>query len=109
MVTLQHRDVVSDDRKTIEFQLALESRLNRPLGFGEATGEEIASRKIAISQSKVEISRDFFSRCFDRRIVTAGPMSGYAAEQTNGDWVVPRGDTSETTIRVFDRPFPDFP
>ena len=86
LVSLQHRDVVFEDKKTEEFQLALGSRLNRPLGFREATGEEIAGRQIAIRHRKVGISCDFFSRCLNRFFVSAGPMRGNAPKQTVGIW-----------------------
>ena len=91
LVSLQHRDVVSDDEKTGEFQLALGRRLNRPLGFLEATGEEIAPRKIAIPHPNVGINRDFFARCFDRSFVSAGPMGGNAPKQTMGIGSFPAG------------------
>ena len=109
LVTLQHRDVVSEDETAGDFELALGSRLKRPLGFREATGEEIAPRKIAIRHPPVGISRDFFARCLDRSFVSAGPMGGNAPQQTMGIWSFPRGDTSEPTTRGFGRPFPGFP
>ena len=57
------------------------------VGFGEAIGEEIASRKTAIRKRQVGISRDGFLGGFDRYLKPACPVSGKAAQQLLGLWV----------------------
>ena len=65
-------------RETGHFQLALGGALKRALRFGEAVGEKIARRKIAVRNGKVGIGRDSFLCCFNRSFESAGPMGGNA-------------------------------